>query len=207
MSTPALYAKTLRPSQPPQGHLVLLHGWGANAEDLIGLTPLLNLPQILVSSPDAPLPHPHSPQGRMWYDLESRDWTGLGSSRSLLIEWLQWLEQGTQVPLSRTVLAGFSQGGAMTLDVGLQLPLAGLMVLSGYLHPEMTIDRVGLPPVLVVHGRLDGVVPLEAAQQTRSFLEEIQAPCNYHELNMGHEIIPEEIGLMREFVQTTLALT
>lgn len=204
--TSSLFCKTLRPSGSPQGQVVLLHGWGANAEDLLGIVPLLQLPELVFCSPDGPMQHPHAPQGRMWYDLESPQWKGLAESRSQLLQWLQNLEQSTQIPLEKTVLLGFSQGGAMTLDVGLQLPIAGLVVLSGYLHPELVIDRAEIPPVLVVHGRFDQVVPPAEAQNTQTFLQEIQAPYTYREFAMGHEINLETINEVQQFVKQILNL-
>ena len=93
----------------------------------------------------------------------------LAESRQLLTTWLKDLETVVGIPLSQTILAGFSQGGAMTLDVGLQLPLAGLIVLSGYLHAPVKITSP-ICPVLVVHGQQDLVVPVTMAQQTQAEL-------------------------------------
>lgn len=184
----------------PAGLIVTLHGWGANAEDLASLAPMLDLPDYQFEFPNAPFPHPYVAGGKMWYDLESQDEQGLTESRQLLREWLLSLETSTGIPLSRTILAGFSQGGAMTLDVGLTLPLAGLICLSGYLHfvPEAS-DRA-LPPVLIVHGRLDTVVPVSAATRSRDALTAVGVPVQYHEFNMAHEIQPAVIDLMRSFV-------
>lgn len=186
--------------QDPQGSIVLLHGWGANLHDLAPLAPALNLPDYQFICADAPFPHPDVPGGQMWYDLESEDYSGLEESRQMLIDWLQSLESSTGVPLSRTILSGFSQGGAMILDVGVKLPVAGLVAMSGYLHaaPEPAIDR--LPPMLIMHGRQDPVVPLPAAHQVRDIYRSLNAAVQYHEFNMGHEIRPEEISLMRNFI-------
>jgi phospholipase/carboxylesterase len=142
----------------------------------------------------------------MWYDLYNSDYQGLAKSRQQLIDWLKSLERTTGVPLSRTILSGFSQGGAMTLDVGLTLPLAGLVSLSGYLHstPQPTTGD-SLPPVLMVHGRQDQVVPLSAAQQARDALTALSIAVKYHEFNMGHEILPAVLELMRSFVSDRLA--
>lgn len=203
----SLSVKTVRPAPDctPPGQLVLLHGWGANADDLLGIAPLLELPQWLMCCPDGPMQHPHRDDGRMWYDLETPQWTGLGESRSLVMDWLQALEQSTGVPLERTILVGFSQGAAMALDIGLQVPVAAVVMLSGYLHPELTVNQDRLPPVLVIHGREDQVVPLAAAQDTQAFLGQIQAPYTYQELTMGHEINLTAIALTRNFIQERLA--
>lgn len=188
----------------PNGLIVALHGWGANAQDLASLVPLLNLPNYQFLFPDAPFPHPYTSVGRMWYNLSDREYQGLSESRQLLKDWLLSLENSTGVPLSRTILSGFSQGAAMTLDVGLSLPLAGLIVLSGYMHPSQ--PREGeLPPILIVHGRQDSVVPLNAAQSARDNLVALGASVKYQEFDMGHEIRPGVLTIIDEFVARVMS--
>jgi len=184
--------------------VVVLHGWGSNAKDLAALVPALNLPDYLFLLPNAPLVHPHASGGWMWYDLQP-GYRGLSESRQLLSEWLKTLETETSVPLNRTILAGFSQGAAMTLDVGLTLPLAGLIALSGYLHPLESRPLQQTPPILIVHGRQDTVVPLQAALTARNTLTAADAAVEYHEFEMGHEIRPEVLPLLNQFVQTAIA--
>lgn len=179
--------------------MVVLHGWGANAQDLAAVVPLLNLPDYQFMVPDAPFTHPYLATGRAWYSLDQDRGQGLPESRKLLTEWLQSLESSTGVPLSRTILSGFSQGAAMTLDVGLHLPLAGLVALSGYLHP-ITTTNAQYPPVLLVHGTLDSVVPLQAALSAKQTLSALGVTVQDHKFEMGHEIRPEVLGLIRNFV-------
>jgi phospholipase/carboxylesterase len=191
--------------QVPKGLIVTLHGWGANADDLASLSPFFNLPDYQFIFPNAPFPFPNSSVGRAWYDLRMENmYQGLAESRQILIDWLQTLESSTGVPLSRTILSGFSQGGAMTLDVGLTLPLAGLICMSGYLHPGAGINvernTKSLPPVLITHGRQDTVVPLQAAMRARETLESLKVAVEYHEFDMGHEIRPEMLDILRNFV-------
>ncbi|AVH65292.1 MULTISPECIES: alpha/beta hydrolase [unclassified Nostoc] len=189
-------------SQPAAGLIVTLHGWGANAEDVASLLPLLNLPDYQFILPNAPYPYPYSPIGRAWYDLRVENmYEGLAESRQLLIDFLQSLETSTGVPLSRTILSGFSQGGAMTLDVGSKLPLAGLAVMSGYLHPDaLRADQKGIPPTLISHGKYDEVVPLQAALKARETLKSLGVAVEYHEFDMGHEINPQTLDVLRKFV-------
>lgn len=187
-------------SEQSTGLIVALHGWGANAQNLASVVPLLNLPNYQFMFPDAPFPHPYMSTGRMWYDLSSQTAEGLPESRKLLKDWLNSLEGSTGVPLSRTILSGFSQGAAMTLDVGLTLPLAGLVALSGYLHPITEAASNQYPPVLLVHGRQDSVVPLKAAHQARETLVALSASVQYQEFDMGHEIGPEVLAVIRSFV-------
>jgi phospholipase/carboxylesterase len=191
------------PLPAPNQQLIALHGWGANAQDLASLAPYLNLKNCQYYFPDGPMPHPQSPNGRMWYDLSTQE--GLVSSRQQLTDWIQASRKSSgaiaELPLSRTVLAGFSQGGAMALDVGTHLPLAGLIILSGYLHPlELRPLPKILPPILIIHGRQDTVVPIAAAQYARDTLTQAGAAVQYHEFDMGHEIQPQALTLMQDFV-------
>lgn len=180
---------------------MVLHGWGANARDLVPFASLLQLPEYQLLFPNAPFPHYQAPGGRAWYALEKQDYEGITESRQQLRDWMLSLEASTGVPLSQTMMAGFSQGGAMTLDIGTSLPLMGLCSLSGYLHgiPEA---QSPLPPVLLVHGRQDGVVPLRLAQKARDELEQLGATVEYHEFEMGHEVTPVVLGLMQQFIRT-----
>jgi phospholipase/carboxylesterase len=193
--------------QQPVGLLVVLHGWGSNSEDLAGLAPLLRLENYQFLFPDAPFPHPDVPSGRMWYNLyDMGARAGLEESRQQLIQWLQALETSTGVPLHKTVLAGFSQGGAMTLDVGSYLPLAGLISFSGYLHPAeiRPLPTTALPPILIAHGRQDLVVPLSEALRAREQLTQAGARVEYHEYDMGHEIRPEVLNVAQSFIQSVM---
>ncbi len=186
---------------PPDHILVLLHGWGADANDLAPLAQVFDLPHYQCLFPNAPFPHPEVPSGLAWYALETPDYYGLTESRQQLRDWLLSLEDQTGVPLSHTVLGGFSQGGAMTLDVGLELPLAGLFSLSGYLHFQPHPLTTPIPPILMVHGKQDFVVPIEAARQTRDALNRINAKIEYHEFNMGHEIPQIVLNLVEKFIK------
>ncbi len=190
--------------QAPTALIVCLHGFGGKSQELAPFAPVLNLPEYQFLFPDGPYPHPSVSGGRMWYNLQSQDEQGLVSSRQQLTDWLKSLEASTGVPLSRTVLTGFSQGGAMTLDVGLTLPLAGLVSLSGYMHPKPNLSGKSLPPVLIVHGRQDQVVSLAAAQRARDSLTAAGAAVKYQEYNMGHEITPEVLALVRSFIVDVL---
>jgi phospholipase/carboxylesterase len=195
-----------------------LHGWGANAQDLASVAPLLKLHDYQFLFPNAPFPQPYVRSGGwMWYSFTQaqeslqKSHQELTQSKESLTDWLKSLESSTGVPLSRTILCGFSQGGAMTLDVGLNLPLAGLVVLSGYLHP-ITQPSVGearrrhraFPPVLIVHGRFDSTVPISAAQKARDTLKAMGVAVQYQEFDMAHEIRPEVLELIQNFVTNNI---
>lgn len=213
----SLQAITVPPmnGQPAKGLVVLLHGWGANQEDLLGLAEFMDLSEYQLVFPDAPFAHPFNSVGRMWYAFpedysflgtpEFGDRPDLANSRQLLSQFLEEQTQQLDIPFSRTILGGFSQGGAMTMDIGMRFPLAGLMVLSGYLHAPLQPQAKDIPPVLMVHGRQDAVVPLAAAHQARDSLQQFGAPVQYQEYNMGHEIQPVVLQELQNFVKKSLA--
>lgn len=185
----------------PKYQLVALHGWGSNAKDLAALVPSFNLPDCQFIFPNAPFAHPIVPEGFAWYSFDNKEYVGLQQSKQLLQELLQSLEKTTEIPLSRTILTGFSQGGAMTLEVGLNLPLAGLCCLSGYLHFLPPIkENSSFPPVLIVHGDRDQIVPIQAARSAKDKLTNIGVKVEYGEFEMGHEIQPPVITLIEKFI-------
>ena len=199
---PNIEAISAMPSEGKATHLlVVLHGWGANERDFVPFAKVLNLTGFGYFFPNAPFDHFQVPGGKAWYALENKDFTGLAESRQLLTEWLTSLEASTGVPLERTVLAGFSQGGAMTLDVGLTLPLAALCSFSGYLHYQpQALENKTFPPTLIVHGKQDFVVPVAAAIQARDELTKIGVPVRYQEFEMGHEVLDPAIALFKQFI-------
>lgn len=188
--------------------LIGLHGWGANAQDLAALADYMPLPGFQMRFPDAPFPHPYALGGRMWYalpnncdfqaDYDFTQQTDLQESRQILRQWLDQIAQETGIPPERTVIAGFSQGGAMTIDVGMQLPLAGALVLSGYMH-SLPTPHADLGPVLMVHGREDPVVPILLAHDSREALKAANVKLTYQEYDMGHEISPLVLREIRLF--------
>lgn len=144
-----------------QQRLVLLHGWGADADDLLDLGEELAGRRAGVVSLRAPEPHPCG-VGRQWYDLQQPEWPGLAGARQQLKLRLEALAQS--LPLERTVVLGFSQGAAMALDVASDLPVAAVICCSGYPHPGWN-PRAPLPPILLTHGRADPVVPYAASEE------------------------------------------
>ncbi len=197
------------------GLVVILHGWGGNPQELAQLVPYLGLPQLDYHLPAGPLRHPQLAQGRAWYDLSrigigplSGGETGLPQTRQALHTWLEKLETDTGIPPARTILAGFSQGGAMTLNLGLQLstPLAGLICLSGWLLELPPEPRAGYPPILIAHGRQDQVVPLSFAQRARDILQAAKVTLRYAEFEAGHEVTPEILTAVQAFIRARLSL-
>jgi phospholipase/carboxylesterase len=193
----------------PTGAIALLHGWGANHQDLGDLAPYFKLPEYQFLFPNGIFDHEFTDTGKMWYSftgaghLTDQSVTQLATSRQVLSDWIQSLPATTGVPLDRTWIAGFSQGGAMTLDIGLDLPVAGLIVLSGYLHPDRSKPLTAAPPVLIVHGRQDDVVPVAAARNSRDLMTQWGVKVQYQEFDMGHSIVPEVLNVVRDFVRAS----
>ena len=140
------------PSENASHRLILLHGWGADAEDLIPLGHSLlkeidkNVELISLRAPQI---HPQG-LGRQWYKLSPVDWIDAQKAENLLNVRLRAISN-EQIPLEKTVLLGFSQGGAMALSAGVYLPLAGLIGCSSYPHPSFEPPRES-PPVFLALG-------------------------------------------------------
>ncbi len=171
--------------------LVLLHGWGADAEDLIPigreLTRNLDFLFELVAL-RAPHLHPQG-VGRQWYGLYPPDWLAVPEAINALSCRLRELETPS-IPLRKTILFGFSQGGAMALAAGCNLPLAGLIACSAYPHPGWTPPKQS-PPIILSHGENDEIVPCSASSQLINSLKLNQLNAELFLFEGGHEITPE----------------
>ncbi|WP_240518857.1 esterase [Leptolyngbya sp. BC1307] len=210
----ALRAIALTPKATTAAHsdclLVLLHGWGANAQDVAGLIEGIGMVSAPIAArlPNAPFAHPMVPGGLAWYSFPPNynfqmphDFSAqadLQSSRRQLTAWMESLPEKTGIPLEKTIMGGFSQGGAMTLDVGPQLPLAAMMILSSYSHAPIA-KCITPRPVLLLHGRQDPVVPLAKAHDTKAQLEQQGLTVTYQEFDMGHEVTLEALKIAGQF--------
>ncbi|MBI1820217.1 MAG: alpha/beta hydrolase [Nitrospirae bacterium] len=194
----------------PLGCVIGLHGLGANGKDLMPLAEQLNLPQTKFIFPNGPFPVEYSYEGRAWYQLPRENGRGIPVSRKKLIELVQQIES-SGIPAREIMIAGFSQGAVMSLDAGLRYPnkLCGLMALSGYLHAperlseEKSSENKGLP-VLVCHGVEDDVLPVQGSREAALVLEKEGYSVAYHEFPIGHQIVPEELRIIRQFILTSL---
>lgn len=195
----------------PAAAVIWLHGLGADGNDFVPVARELDLsgcPPIRFLFPTAPA-MPVTINGghvmRAWYDIFSADLarredeSGLRASQTL-VEALIAREKTRGIPAGRIVLAGFSQGCAMTLQTGLRHSerLAGLMCLSGYLPLAGAIaaeasDANRTTPIFMAHGRQDTVVGLAHAEQSRDRLNALGYQIEWHTYQMQHTLCPEEI--------------
>ncbi len=177
--------------------IILLHGWGANAEDLLTLgkeiIDKVNF-SFEVISLQAPGLHP-SGQGRQWYGLYPHDWNEAELEVNKLLGTLEKFDTD-QISLKKTILLGFSQGAAMAIDAGFQLNLGLVVACSGYPHPNWYPGEK-CPPLIISHGLFDDVVPIAAS---RIIYEKVKNKsskfCEFLEFDGSHQIDSNFINLI-----------
>ena len=184
-------------SQNSSHRIILLHGWGADADDLLPIgksiihNSCLKFELISISAPSL---RPND-IGRQWYGLFPPDWNEAKIAVDKLVETLNAFGK-TKISLKKTVLLGFSQGGAMAIDAGLRLDLGLVISCSGYHHPEW--NPIKNNPVLLSHGLQDDVVPVKASREILKRLRnESNVNNELHEYNCSHTIHPDFIDVIR----------
>jgi len=207
----------------PNASVIWLHGLGADGNDFVPVVNELGLPDDLAVRfifPHAPMMPVTINNGyvmRAWYDvsfdgLDKRpDERGIRASQAA-IEQLLARENARGVPARRIVLAGFSQGGAMTLHTGLRHAqrLAGLMVLSSYLPLPHTLEAERSPanattPILMVHGEDDPVIPIDLAERSVTQLRGLGYEVDWRAYPMEHSVCLDEIADIGEWLRSVLA--
>jgi len=206
----------------PTVSVIWLHGLGADGNDFVPIVRELDLagcPSIRFVFPHAPMIPVTINNGyvmRAWYDIlgtdiaKREDEAGLRQSQTM-IERLIEQEKTRGIPANRIVLAGFSQGCAMTLQTGLRYPekLAGLLCLSGYVPLYTTIAEErhaanGSTPIFMAHGRGDPIVPILRAEQSRDVLKAHGYSVEWHEYMMPHSVCAEEIDDISAWLKRVL---
>ena len=207
----------------PTVAIIWMHGLGADGNDFVPLVDELDLrglPGIRFVFPHAntmPVTINGGYVMRAWYDIlgtdlvRREDEAGLRASQ-LQVEALIAREKERGIPAARIVLAGFSQGCAMTLQTGLRHPetLAGLMCLSGYVPLSATVptERSAASlktPIFMVHGSHDGVIPVARATQSRDLLQSLGYGIEWHEYTMQHSLCGEEIADIGHWLRKVLS--
>jgi phospholipase/carboxylesterase len=206
----------LRPAngKPATSLVVLLHGYGADGNDLIDLARAWapHLPGTAFASPHAPEPCADAPGGRQWFPLSLADlhllWPGVQRAAPGLNAFLDAELARLDLGERRLVLVGFSQGAMLALHVGprRQLPPAGIIGYSGYLvgtdHLAETTQR---PPILLVHGEDDMTVPVLALHAAAPALGSAGFAVEWHvRPGVGHGIDTEGLRLGADFLSRVL---
>jgi phospholipase/carboxylesterase len=208
-------------SGEPLGTVVWLHGLGASGHDFEDVVPLLELPRVRYVFPHAPVRPVTVNLGLImpaWYDVrslpasaEDQDDRGVRDS-ARRIEALLAREERRGVPAERIVIAGFSQGAALALFVGIRhpKPLLGIMVLSGGELLPATREAEAAPanrrtPLLVCHGLYDPLVGVERGREAYAAYARDGRPAEWHEFPMAHEVSLPEIGVIRDWLKARFA--
>jgi len=212
----------INPDAKPIATVIWLHGLGADGHDFESIVPELHLPDTLPIR----FVFPHAPKRpitinagtimRAWYDAVDLD-------RERKVDIKGFLKSVDQVaalirdeiesgmPSKRLILAGFSQGGAIVLFTGLtfEMKLGGIMALSCYLPiaDQLTKGRNTINqdiPIMMGHGKIDPIIQMAKAVQTRQELMRLGYQVSWHEYDMMHSVCPEEINDVREWLMGVL---
>lgn len=223
MDAPLLDTIELQTAPEPAWTVLWLHGLGADGNDFVPIVPEL----VREDWPALRFVFPHAPERevtingglrmRAWYDivdanLASRaDQAGVEQSIRQ-VDALIAREAGRGIPPARVVLAGFSQGGAITLAAGLRrtAPLAGLVALSAYLPmieraaSDTTTEAVA-QPLFMGHGAQDPVVPYAAGEYSAAALRRLGFSVDWHRYPMPHSVCAEEIRDLADWLSQRFA--
>lgn len=223
MTAPMLETVEFETGPSPEWTVILLHGLGDSGDGWAPMAPHLVRPGwrpmrfVFPHAPVQPVTINGGLRMRSWYDIvdledfdRRADEAGLAQAAQA-VEALIEREAERGVPASRVVLAGFSQGGAVTLTHGLRRaePLAGLVALSTYLPmAERVISeaRRGAPlPVFMAHGLHDPMVPIRAGEKAAEHVRGLGHDVEWHAYPMQHEACPEELDALAAWLSVRVA--
>ncbi len=224
MNSDLLDCIEINPSAPPAVTIIWLHGLGADGHDFEAIVPELHLPESL------PIRYvfPHAPvrsvtinaglRMRAWFNILDLGFRADSVDRDQFLESEELLkalihaELKSGTPSERIVLAGFSQGGAIVLHTGLRYPkqLAGILALSMHLPTIHTLAPELSPanrnvPILMAHGQMDPVIPIDKAIETRQELTRLGYEISWQEYPMQHSVCADEIRAIRSWLIEILA--
>jgi phospholipase/carboxylesterase len=201
---------------PARQLVIFLHGYGADGNDLIELGRAWQnvLPDAAFVSPHAPERSAQTPTGRQWFSLTFREknerWLGVNKAAPALERFIGEELKRANLPGSALALVGFSQGTMMALHVGLRraerpaaiVGYSGLFVLADGAEPEAVSGEIkARPPVLLVHGDRDDLIPPQALFLSAQYLAALEIPAEWHmSAGIGHGIDEEGLRQGGEFL-------
>lgn len=221
--TPLLETIERETAPDPRWAVIWLHGLGADGNDFVPLVPELvreGWPAIRFVFPHAPVRPVTINNGvpmRAWYDIRELDLANRADEQGVAesvaqVEALIAREGGRGIPPARIILAGFSQGGAVTLAAGLRRsePLAGLVGLSTYVPGAQgaqaaLVEGATRQPVFMAHGSQDPVVPYMAGKQSAALLRRLGFNVDWHVYAMPHSVCAEEVRDLGDWFAARLA--
>ena len=217
-----LEAIEIETAPEPDAAVIWLHGLGADGNDFVPIVPELVRARehawrfIFPHAKPRPVTINGGMRMRAWYDIANfdrragEDEAGFRDS-DLEIRGLIRRESERGIPANRVVLAGFSQGGAVTLYSGPRYPerLAGLMALSTYLPlaGRLAAERATVndgTPVFMAHGLSDNVLPFAMAQESRDELKSLGFGVEWHQYPMAHAVCADEVRDIRDYLRRVL---
>ena len=215
-------AVVLQPPATATAAVIWLHGLGADGHDFVPIVEELGLPAglpvrfVFPHAPVRPVSINNGMRMRAWYDISPdmrrQDEPGIRESARTVEGFLQ-REVAAGIPAERIVLAGFSQGGAITLHAGLRHPqrLAGLLALSTYLPLPERYAAEALPerkdtPILMCHGQHDPMLPLQLGAWSRDALKEGGFAVEWREYPMQHNVCAEEVADIAAWLRARLTV-
>ncbi|WP_128254003.1 alpha/beta hydrolase [Falsirhodobacter deserti] len=212
------FGRTAAASGQADSMVIFVHGYGANGADLLDLaTPLAHhLPNTVFIAPDAPQRSRNNPMGFQWFPIPRLDGSsqremeeGFASAAEVLQFFIDERLAEERIAPERLVLVGFSQGTMMSLHVAPRRvePIAGVVAISGRLiAPErLEAEALSKPPVLLVHGDQDPIVPFEEMGLAGNALVAAGFQTSGHVMkNTGHGIAPDGVGAVLSFLRETL---
>jgi phospholipase/carboxylesterase len=205
-----LYAAHVPAGDGPFPTVLLLHGWGANAHDLLGFAPMFHGGRALVLCPQGPVAFSigGGQQGYGWFPLQPGVPPDIAAFQRGAAALSGFVEAArARYPIGTMVPIGFSQGGVMAYDLALRAPgsFGGVAALSSWLPEPLAEDLPKSPdhegfPVLVLHGTQDPMLDVEKARTSRELLRPLGVAMTYREFEMGHEIRPEAFRVVLKWL-------
>lgn len=213
---------TVEPTDEHKATVIWLHGLGADGHDFEPIVPELKLPAelgvkfIFPHAPVIPVTINGGYQMRAWYDIRNADLSqredeaGVRQSAEQVEQLIKHeIEQG--IPADKIILAGFSQGGAVTLHLATRLnqKLAGIVALSTYLTipDKLAVEKSDAnldTPIFMAHGQQDPVVPMQRGQYSAKVLEDNSFKVHWSDYPMPHAVCLEEIQALGRYIQEVL---
>ncbi len=215
-------AVVIEPHSTHKASVIWLHGLGADGHDFEPIVPELKLPNdlgirfIFPHAPKRPIAINGGMVMRAWYDIRipdlslQEDEDSIRESSDILSSYID-AEINAGITADKILIAGFSQGGAMTLFTGLRYPqkLAGLLALSTYLplpdQLQAEANNANLKtPLMMMHGTFDPIIPVFQGQNSRYLLQQAGYSIEWHEYPMQHAVCPQEISDISHWLQQRL---